>query len=159
MKAGKRRKGGPSGVGAEAGQGEQNGEVQNEDEENTARGAKRVKRVSNSGKEGTSTSMNGNVGDEMQEEADKDNGNEDDDVPDDEEEEPEEEQEEEEEEEEEEANDDEGQEEEDINRVEDLDRDSQAKRTMDPDIAGDDSGGSEDETGPGSQLKEDMGSA
>ncbi|KAI9041630.1 putative CBF/NF-Y family transcription factor [Aspergillus affinis] len=48
-------------------------------------------------------------------------------------------------------------EEEDPDRVEDLDRDSRAKRTMDPDAAGDDDTESEDENGPGSQLRGDLG--
>ncbi|KAH8425894.1 putative CBF/NF-Y family transcription factor [Aspergillus melleus] len=107
-----------------------------------ARGAKRVKRdVNGSGVHGDDEDDDG---DETQDEPEKVDENET-------------EVEEEDDEEEEDEDEDEVPEEEDPDRVEDLDRDSRAKRTMDPDAAGDDDTESEDENGPGSQLRGDLG--
>ncbi|PWY83135.1 histone-fold-containing protein [Aspergillus sclerotioniger CBS 115572] len=134
LKAGKRRaKKGEEEPGKEVGEEE-------EEEEEKDRGAKRVKRgVEKKGEEKQED------GDETQEEQEV-VGNET-------EEEEEEEEEEEDEEEEEEHKD---EEENDIDRVEDLDRDARAKRLMNPDVEGDESD-SEDEDGPGSQLRGDLG--
>ncbi|KAK1150177.1 hypothetical protein N8T08_000079 [Aspergillus melleus] len=109
---------------------------------NVTRGAKRVKRdVNGSGVHGDDEDDDG---DETQDEPEKVDENET-------------EVEEEEEDDEEDEDEDEVPEEEDPDRVEDLDRDSRAKRTMDPDAAGDDDTESEDENGPGSQLRGDLG--
>lgn len=144
QKAGKRRakKGsgdGVAGVGGEAAGGE----------ENTARGAKRVKRVSGE-REGLNRGdeVEDGDGDETQDEPEMMNEVEEEDGDMDEDEE--------EEEDEGEGEDEEGEEEEDINRVEDLDRDSGSKRMMDPD-AGSDNSDSEGETGPSAQLRNDVG--
>ncbi|GMF80075.1 unnamed protein product [Aspergillus oryzae] len=110
-----------------------------------SRGAKRVKRVE--GEEAASSRPEeGDDGDETQDEAEQ---------VDEQEHESEAEEDDEGEEEEEEEEEEPG-EEEDIDRVEDLDRDSRARRLMDPDAAGDESD-SDDDAGPSSQLRGDLG--
>ena len=113
-----------------------------------SRGVKRVKRAE--GEEAASSRPEeGDDGDETQDEAEQvDEHEHEHEEEADEEEEGEEEEEEEEEE--------EPGDEEDIDRVEDLDRDSRARRVMDPDAAGDESD-SDDDAGPSSQLRGDLG--
>ncbi|KAB8255101.1 histone-fold-containing protein [Aspergillus pseudonomiae] len=112
-----------------------------------SRGAKRVKRAE--GEEAASSRPEeGDDGDETQDEAEQVDEHEHEHESEAEE---EDEGEEEEEEEEEELG-----EEEDIDRVEDLDRDPRAKRVIDPDAAGDESD-SDDDAGPSSQLRGDLG--
>ncbi|OGM47621.1 CBF/NF-Y family transcription factor [Aspergillus bombycis] len=110
----------------------------------SSRGVKRVKRI-----EGEETASSrpeeGDDGDETQDEAEQVDEHE-----------HESEAEEEDEGEEEEEEEEEPGEEEDIDRVEDLDRDPKAKRLMDPDAAGDESD-SDDDAGPSSQLRGDLG--
>lgn len=157
LKAGKRRSKGQGGKegssvpGAGAGGGDaaeigaegQDGEKEKEKGASVIRGAKRVKRDENGNGNGV---RDEDDGDETQDEPEKVDENET------------EVEEEEEEEEEEDEDVDEGiDEEEDPDRVEDLDRDSRAKRTMDPDAAGDDDTESDEENGPGSQLRGDLG--
>lgn len=142
QKAGKRRakKGPEDAVGKPADGGEAN----------TAHGAKRVRRVSGERSGEVLNRENGEEegdGDETQDEPDMMNDEDEDNEEDVEE------------------DDDEGEgegeeggaedEEEDINRVEDLDRDSKSKRTMDPDAVSDHSD-SEEETGPSAQLRNDV---
>ncbi|KAB8220288.1 hypothetical protein BDV33DRAFT_203592 [Aspergillus novoparasiticus] len=139
LKAGKRKakKGDTEVTAAEGGKGDAASEG------GASRGAKRVKRVE--GEEAASSRPEeGDDGDETQDEAEQVDEQEH-------ESEAEEEDEGEEEEEEEEPG-----EEEDIDRVEDLDRDSRARRVMDPDAAGDESD-SDDDAGPSSQLRGDLG--
>ncbi|GAA89510.1 CBF/NF-Y family transcription factor [Aspergillus luchuensis] len=152
LKAGKRRgKKGDSGSSATAAAAaaEGVGKDAEEEEEDGDRGVKRVKRAEEKKKNGIGGGGGEEEeGDETQEEHEQEQEQ------DDEEEEEEEEEEEDEEEEEEQKDDDEEEEEEnDIDRVEDLDR---AKRPMNPDVEGDESD-SEDEDGPGSQLRGDLG--
>ncbi|PWY81500.1 histone-fold-containing protein [Aspergillus eucalypticola CBS 122712] len=149
LKAGKRRakKGDSSSTTtAAAAEGVGKGGDAEEEEEDGDRGVKRVKRA-----EEKKNGIGGGEeeeGDETQEEHEQEQEQDD-------EEEEEEEEEEEDEEEEEQKDDDEEEEENenDIDRVEDLDR---AKRPMNPDVEGDESD-SEDEDGPGSQLRGDLG--
>ncbi|PYH39944.1 putative CBF/NF-Y family transcription factor [Aspergillus neoniger CBS 115656] len=146
LKAGKRRaKKGDTSTTAAAAEGVGKGGDAEEEEEDGDRGVKRVKRA-----EEKKNGIGGGEeeeGDETQEEHEQEQEQ------DDEEEEDEEEEEEDDEEEEHKDDDDEDEEENDIDRVEDLDR---AKRPMNPDVEGDESD-SEDEDGPGSQLRGDLG--
>ncbi|KAB8210509.1 hypothetical protein BDV34DRAFT_220641 [Aspergillus parasiticus] len=140
LKAGKRKakKGDAEVTAAEGGKGNAAAEG------GASRGAKRVKRVE--GEEAASSRPEeGDDGDETQDEAEQVD-----------EQEHESEAEEEDEGEEEEEEEEEPGEEEDIDRVEDLDRDSRARRVMDPDAAGDESD-SDDDAGPSSQLRGDLG--
>ncbi|KAE8133163.1 histone-fold-containing protein [Aspergillus pseudotamarii] len=145
LKAGKRKakKGDAEATAAEGGK----GSAVSEGGAAASRGVKRVKRVE--GEEAASSRPEeGDDGDETQDEAEQVDEHEHEHESEAEEEEDEGEEEEEEEE--------EPGEEEDIDRVEDLDRDSRAKRVMDPDAAGDESD-SEDDAGPSSQLRGDLG--
>ncbi|GLB06048.1 hypothetical protein AtubIFM57258_001344 [Aspergillus tubingensis] len=149
LKAGKRRakKGDNSSTTAAAAEGVGKGGDAEEEEEDGDRGVKRVKRAAEEKKNGIGGGGEEEEGDETQEEHEQEQEQ------DDEEEEEEEEEEEDEEEEEHKDDDDEDEDENDIDRVEDLDR---AKRPMNPDVEGDESD-SEDEDGPGSQLRGDLG--
>ncbi|KAJ1714493.1 CBF/NF-Y family transcription factor [Aspergillus flavus] len=143
LKAGKRKakKGGTEVTAAEG----VKGSAASEGGGGASRGAKRVKRVE--GEEAASSRPEeGDDGDETQDEAEQ---------VDEQEHESEAEEDDEGEEEEEEEEEEPG-EEEDIDRVEDLDRDSRARRLMDPDAAGDESD-SDDDAGPSSQLRGDLG--
>lgn len=149
LKAGKRRakKGdSSSSTTAAAAEGVGKGGDAEEEEEDGDRGVKRVKRAAEEKKNGIGGGEE-EEGDETQEEHEQEQEQ------DDEEEEDEEEEEEDDEEEEHKDDDDEDEDENDIDRVEDLDR---AKRPMNPDLEGDESD-SEDEDGPGSQLRGDLG--
>ncbi|KAE8411429.1 histone-fold-containing protein [Aspergillus pseudocaelatus] len=147
LKAGKRKakKGDAEATAAEGGK----GSAASEGGAAASRGVKRVKRVE--GEEAASSRPEeGDDGDETQDEAEQVDEHEHEHESEAEEEDEGEDEEEEEEEEEEPG------EEEDIDRVEDLDRDSRARRVMDPDAAGDESD-SDDDAGPSSQLRGDLG--
>ncbi|KAE8360019.1 histone-fold-containing protein [Aspergillus caelatus] len=145
LKAGKRKakKGDAEATAAEGGK----GSAASEGGAAASRGVKRVKRVE--GEEAASSRPEeGDDGDETQDEAEQ--------VDEHEHEHESEAEEEDEGEDEEEEEEEEPGEEEDIDRVEDLDRDSRARRVMDPDAAGDESD-SDDDAGPSSQLRGDLG--
>ncbi|RAH60989.1 histone-fold-containing protein [Aspergillus piperis CBS 112811] len=152
LKAGKRRakKGdSSSSTTAAAAAAEGVGKDAEEEEEDGDRGVKRVKRAEEKKKNG----IGGGGGEEEEGDETQEEHEQEQEQDDEEEEEEEEEEEDEEEEEEQKDDDDEDEEENDIDRVEDLDR---AKRPMNPDVEGDESD-SEDEDGPGSQLRGDLG--
>jgi histone H3/H4 len=142
IKAGKRRAKKPDGAGEGAGATENGAKDAEETVKDTARGAKRVKRAEDgdgvAGREddvedGDETQEEPEAVDENETEVEEEDGEEED---------------------EDEA---EEHEEDDIDRVEDLDRDARARRMMDPDAAGDETESDEEESGPGSQLRGDLG--
>ncbi|KAG2415503.1 hypothetical protein HFD88_006694 [Aspergillus terreus] len=143
IKAGKRRAKKPDGAGEGAGATENGAKDAEETVKDTARGAKRVKRAEDGdGVAGREDDVED--GDETQEEPEAVDENET-------------EVEEEDGEAEEDEDEAEEHEEDDIDRVEDLDRDGRARRPMDPDAAGDETESDEEESGPGSQLRGDLG--
>ncbi|KAL5357001.1 histone-fold-containing protein [Aspergillus floccosus] len=144
IKAGKRRAKKPDGAGEGAGATENGTKDAEESVKDTARGAKRVKRAEDGdGVAGRPDDAEDGDGDETQEEPEAVDENETEVEEEDGEEEDEDEAEE--------------PEEDDIDRVEDLDRDARARRPMDPDAAGDETESDEDDSGPGSQLRGDLG--